>query len=307
MTIKSPGTIIQELLLHLALSQAGFAAAMGMSGASISRILSGKAAITPETALRLEVVLNEPADFWMSLQAAYDIAQLRADGIIDEENLTVLEERPGMVQAQLMLEKIFVEHCESGKKIPITDLYAVGEFCGVKHIFAVMRRVDPKRVLFDYPLTESDRGRNGLPRWENTFEICAHPFDAHILSREDEIPPSVLNAFKKGVKAGHLGRLDNLVYNKETGTFGLLVTKYLSRSDGVDLDGLGECLGFTIACYDIETDFRSKAHIMLTAFVDEPAHFNDVPAIEDVLGKIAFNWNTKYDRDIRSQIKRISK
>lgn len=307
MTIKSPGTIIQELLLHLALSQAGFAAAMGMSGASISRILSGKAAITPETALRLEVVLNEPADFWMSLQAAYDIAQLRADGIMDEESLTVLEERPGMVRAQLMLEKIFAEHCESGKKIPIADLHAVGMVCGVEHVFAVMRRVDPKRVLFDYPLTEADRGRNGLPRWENSFEICANPFDTHILSREDEIPPSVMKAFKSGVKAGHLHGLGNLVYNKETGTFGFLVTKFLSRSGGVDLDGLGKCLGFTIACYDIEADQMNKAQIMLTAFVDQPAHFKDVPAIADVLSEIAFNWNTKCDRDIRSQIKRISK
>lgn len=77
----SPGEVIQrDVLQRLKIDQATFADAMGMSKASISRILSGKASITPETALRLEAVLGKPAEYWLKLQVADDLLKLRGDG-----------------------------------------------------------------------------------------------------------------------------------------------------------------------------------------------------------------------------------
>jgi len=79
--LASPGEVIQrDVLQRLKIDQATFADAMGMSKASISRILAGKSAITPETALRLEAVLGKPAEYWLKLQVADDLAKLRGDG-----------------------------------------------------------------------------------------------------------------------------------------------------------------------------------------------------------------------------------
>lgn len=94
MTIKHPGAIIQKLLNKLRVSVETFAKAMGMCPGDIGTVLKGHANVTPEVALRLEVVLREPAEHWMSLQVAYDISTLRKTGVVDPKLLTVLEPKP---------------------------------------------------------------------------------------------------------------------------------------------------------------------------------------------------------------------
>jgi addiction module HigA family antidote len=69
-----PGEIIQEeFLLPLDMSQAELARAMGVPTNRISQLISGKRALTAETALRLEAVLGIDAGTWMNLQATCDI------------------------------------------------------------------------------------------------------------------------------------------------------------------------------------------------------------------------------------------
>ena len=50
---------------------------LGCSRPALSRILNGRAAISPEMALALEGQGWSNADFWMRRQAAYDLAQAR--------------------------------------------------------------------------------------------------------------------------------------------------------------------------------------------------------------------------------------
>lgn len=70
----TPGEIIQdEFLVPLGMSQAELARAMGVPTNRISQLISGKRALTAETALRLEAVLGIDAGTWMNLQAACDI------------------------------------------------------------------------------------------------------------------------------------------------------------------------------------------------------------------------------------------
>lgn len=70
----TPGEIIQEeFLVPLDMSQAELARAMGVPTNRISQLISGKRALTAETALRLEAVLGIDAGTWMNLQAACDI------------------------------------------------------------------------------------------------------------------------------------------------------------------------------------------------------------------------------------------
>lgn len=54
-----------------------FAKRCGRTSKTISEIISGKAPITPETAVQFERVLGESADMWLRLDATYQLQQVR--------------------------------------------------------------------------------------------------------------------------------------------------------------------------------------------------------------------------------------
>ena len=56
-----PGATIKEQLIDRGMSQKEFAARMDMSEKHISKLINGEVQLTPETALRLEMVLGVPA------------------------------------------------------------------------------------------------------------------------------------------------------------------------------------------------------------------------------------------------------
>jgi len=66
-----PGATIKEQLSDRGMSQKEFAARMDMSEKHISRLVNGDVQLTPETAVRLEMVLGVPASFWNNLEAIY--------------------------------------------------------------------------------------------------------------------------------------------------------------------------------------------------------------------------------------------
>lgn len=68
-----PGATIKEEIEEHGISQAVLANLLGMSEKSVSLILSGKQALTPETALKLEKILGPSAQFWMNLESRYQI------------------------------------------------------------------------------------------------------------------------------------------------------------------------------------------------------------------------------------------
>lgn len=78
-----PGTGLKDDFDELGLSVAEAADALGISRSQLHRVVAGKSDISPELALRLEVVIGSTADAWLRRQAAYDAAQvrLRADEI----------------------------------------------------------------------------------------------------------------------------------------------------------------------------------------------------------------------------------
>ncbi len=69
--VTPPGETLRELLEERGVSQAELAARMGRPKKTVSEIINGKAAITPETALQLELVLGVPAPFWNARERDY--------------------------------------------------------------------------------------------------------------------------------------------------------------------------------------------------------------------------------------------
>lgn len=80
-----PGeTLREDVLPALALTVTEAAKQLGVTRAALSRVLNGKAALSPEMALRLENWLGIEnggrADLWIAQQAAYDLWQARQAG-----------------------------------------------------------------------------------------------------------------------------------------------------------------------------------------------------------------------------------
>ena len=80
-----PGeTLRDDVLPALNLSVTQVAAQLNVTRASLSRVLNGRAAISPEMALRLEGWLGVEnggrADLWIAQQAAFDLWKARKAG-----------------------------------------------------------------------------------------------------------------------------------------------------------------------------------------------------------------------------------
>ncbi|MBI4192650.1 MAG: HigA family addiction module antidote protein [Betaproteobacteria bacterium] len=68
-----PGEFLKEALEELGLSQAQFARAIGVSAMRISHLVSGTRPVTAELALLFGRAFNQSPQYWLNLQAAYDL------------------------------------------------------------------------------------------------------------------------------------------------------------------------------------------------------------------------------------------
>ena len=70
-----PGEILKELIINpLDLTITDASEHLNVSRKTLSKVLNGRGSITPEMALRLELVFKKPsADHWLRLQNAYDL------------------------------------------------------------------------------------------------------------------------------------------------------------------------------------------------------------------------------------------
>ena len=77
-TPPHPGRSIRDACLNtLGLSVTETATALGVARHTLSRLVNGQSAISPEMAIRLEKAGWSNADHWLRLQAVYDLAQAR--------------------------------------------------------------------------------------------------------------------------------------------------------------------------------------------------------------------------------------
>ena len=68
-----PGAFLSELLVELNLSQAQVAREVGVSSMRISHIVKGTRPVTADIALRLGRYFGQSAQYWLNLQARYDL------------------------------------------------------------------------------------------------------------------------------------------------------------------------------------------------------------------------------------------
>ncbi|TAL52092.1 MAG: addiction module antidote protein, HigA family [Methylovulum sp.] len=73
-----PGEVLKDGVFtgsHITIKQ--FAEQIGVTRAALSRVLNGRAALSPDMALRLADALGGSAESWLHMQANYDLWQAR--------------------------------------------------------------------------------------------------------------------------------------------------------------------------------------------------------------------------------------
>ena len=83
----APGMVLRRVLEHRHVTQSELAMRTGLSTKTINQIMLGTAALTPDTALRLERTLAVPSRFWNGLEAAFRDRQARERSAEDVEQL----------------------------------------------------------------------------------------------------------------------------------------------------------------------------------------------------------------------------
>ena len=89
-----PGRSIKENCLEpLGLNVTEAANVLGVARHTLSRVLNGHAAVSPEMAIRLEKAGWSTAEFWLRRQTAYDLVQARKTA----DRIKVQRYRPQLV------------------------------------------------------------------------------------------------------------------------------------------------------------------------------------------------------------------
>jgi len=117
-SVTPPGQTLRDILEERGVTQAELATRMGRPRKTISEIITGKAAITHETALQLELVTGAPASFWNARERAY------------RAHLAALEERRRLERE--------AKWCT---RFPLAAMRKLGWLAGPKEKSAMVREV----------------------------------------------------------------------------------------------------------------------------------------------------------------------
>ena len=73
-----PGEFIESIYMEPhGVSCRKLAKHLGVAASTLSRVLKGKSAVSPEMALRLSTVLGRSPEGWLSMQDSYELWQVR--------------------------------------------------------------------------------------------------------------------------------------------------------------------------------------------------------------------------------------
>jgi len=89
-----PGSIIAESLEDLALSINRVAHALGVAPSTLSRVMRGDSAVSPEMAVKLEAAGVGTARHWLAMQSGYDLWHAQQE--TDVSGIKTLVKAPDM-------------------------------------------------------------------------------------------------------------------------------------------------------------------------------------------------------------------
>jgi HTH-type transcriptional regulator/antitoxin HigA len=163
-----PGELLAEELEARGMTQRELADRTGRPGQKISEIINGKKSITYDTALELEKVLGIPAQFWVNLEASYQLTKAR------------LREKSELEKQEAWLEFFPVRELRARDYIPGTrdkreTVAALLRFFGVASFSALRER---QEALLQYRITPRSKVSLGaLWAWLQVGDVEASEID----------------------------------------------------------------------------------------------------------------------------------
>ena len=178
-----PGKTLFETLRTLGMTQAELADRMGRPKKTINEIISGKTAITAETALQFERVFGAPASFWNNLERNYreTLARLKED-----KQLCLQKEWIKRFPIAAMIKEKWLSKEES----PIKMVKALLNFFGVAGI-------EEWQKIWQSPLAIY---RASSVFQGNPYAIAAWLREGEIEAGQEKCAPFAEDAFKESLK-----------------------------------------------------------------------------------------------------------
>lgn len=176
-----PGATIKEQLADRSMSQKEFAARMNMSEKHISKLINGDVQLTHDVAMRLEMVLGLPAQFWIKLE-----------GIYREKLLKVQQENQMDADIEIARKIPYNEMAKNGwvaaTRNPIDRVSSLRKFFEVVQL-----------VLLDNPNLNAIACRRLGETAKSDYALMAWAQRAKVEAREASVAPINIEKLKKRI------------------------------------------------------------------------------------------------------------
>jgi len=177
-----PGEYLEEVLDDLEISQAELARRMGRPPQAINEIIKGEKAITPNTAIQLEQVVDIPAEFWNSLESEYRLVLAKEQEIIKaQQEIEAACSFPYLEMSKLGLVKKTRNAIEKVKELQ--------KFFGVSSLFNIenVNEYSPAFRLYK----KDTISREAIAAWLRT---------GHLIASKQRVDNFEKNTLKNNIK-----------------------------------------------------------------------------------------------------------
>ena len=128
-----PGEYLEEVLEELGMTKDELARRMSRPASKLSPVFRGEKAITPDTALQLEMVVGVPAHIWVGLESEYRLTLARQQREVEEQRLT---DESRLVRAHCYPELVKAGAVTKATR-PADKVRELRRFFGVASLFAI--------------------------------------------------------------------------------------------------------------------------------------------------------------------------
>jgi addiction module HigA family antidote len=170
--LVAPGDVLADYLDVLHMTQVELSARTGLAKKTINEIIKGKAAITAETALKLERALGRPAHFWNDLERQYQQDRVR---LIEYERLQQHLPWLATLPVRSMIKLGWIEACKdkTGQLEEVLRFYGIASPELWEEVWSV-HQVNPEQA------TRLESNAASVSAWLRQGELlsrsigCAH-------------------------------------------------------------------------------------------------------------------------------------
>jgi HTH-type transcriptional regulator/antitoxin HigA len=170
-----PGETLKETIDALGITQVELARRMGRPLKTVNEIINGKAMITSETALQLELVVGIPAVFWTNLERNYQLTKAR---LAEDQRLATEIE----LARRYPYRDLVLHGCVQPAQRPLERVRELLKFLGVNSLTAVELPDCALRIA-----VRSRPSQESLAAWLRMGELACRaeavqPYDQGLLS-----------------------------------------------------------------------------------------------------------------------------